>query len=407
MSRATRFLFASSVVCGLLTSHVQAEANRRSISVHSSRNFQLMTDLPSEEADELLGRLERMLQLVSAYWGRPNRKTIRMFVINDFSAWPKEQLSQMSPDGLTMVRGGGGLTITSVRGIVGGPKLDANAIVYATSARGTPQHEAIHAYCGITFGELGPVWYSEGMAEVGKYWRENDSSVNATPDVIRHLRGSTPKPLNEIVNNPLDMTGDSWKNYAWRWALCHLLGFNSNYSPRFKPLGLSFLSGRKVSFWTVYGNQAEEIEFEYRLFLEHLVPGYRCDLCSWDWKTRFKRLRGKARATSKIQSNRGWQASRVIVTEGQHYQIEPNGEWSVAPDTEAVGAAGDANGRGTLVGVVFQDYELSDEFEIGDAPTFTAPATGKLFLRCRDDWSALADNRDALSVEIKLAPEQP
>src|SRR5262245_40526370 len=47
-----------------------------------SANFHVMTDLPRDEAEELLKRLETMLKLVSAYWGRRNPRTIEMFVVD-------------------------------------------------------------------------------------------------------------------------------------------------------------------------------------------------------------------------------------------------------------------------------------------------------------------------------------
>src|SRR5437762_1494004 len=76
----------------------------------------------------------------------------------------------------------------------------AKSLVFAVADRGTPQHESVHAYCGQTFGTTGPLWYSEGMAEMGNYWREGDRSVNIHPGVLEYLRNSPPKSLNDIVN---------------------------------------------------------------------------------------------------------------------------------------------------------------------------------------------------------------
>lgn len=370
--------------------------------LYTSRNFQLYTDIPQLGAEELLERLETMLKLVSAYYGRPLRKQIRMYVVDELGQWPAEELAKMDPGGLQSIRTGGGLTVTAVRSVAGGgPKLDADAIVYAISGHGTPQHEAVHAYCGITFGEVGPVWYSEGMAEIGKYWKEGDRGVNAGPEVIRYLQSVPRKPLNEIVNNPLERTGDSWQNYSWRWALCHLLSFNENYAARFKPLGMALLNGRNASFDQVYGSQLQEIEFEYALFIQDVEPGYRNDLCSWDWKTRFKPLSGKAQNLVKIDAQKGWQASRVTVKSGTVYSISTEGTWTL--DGESLSAAGDDSGRGCLVGVVFDDYSLSESFDLGGTETFTAPVDGQLYLRCRSDWGKITLNKGTVTVRIKLA----
>lgn len=369
--------------------------------LYKSNNFQLMTDISKAEAEQLLEDLEVMLKLVAEYWGRRNRMPIRMFVIQDFANWPPEQLNQMAPEGVQSVREGGGLTITRVLS-VGGQKVNSEAIVYATSEHQTPQHEAIHAYCGINFGSTGPVWYSEGMAEVGKNFRKGERGVNAGEYVIQYLKSQDPKPLNDIVNNPLERTGDSWQNYAWRWVLCHMLGSNKNYSARFKPLGLALLADKKVSFDRVYGMQAQEIEFEYNLFLNDLEPGYRCDLCSWDWKAKFRVPSGNTTAFSKINADAGWQPSRAQVRSGETYSVSTEGDWRLGKETQPVSAKGNEDGSGCLVGIIFDDYSLSEPFEIGEAESFTAPQDGQLFLRCRDNWGSLADNQGTINVRIGL-----
>ncbi len=277
------------------------------------------------------------------------------------------------------------------------PTIDADAIVFAVSRRGTPLHEAIHAYCGLTFGSTGPVWYSEGMAEVGKYWRDGDKGVNATPEVIDYLKSRPAKPLREIVDNPLEQTGDSWQNYAWRWVVCHLLGYNGNYSDRFKPLGLAMMAEKNTGFDDAYGTQFREIEFEYHLFLKDVEPGYRCDLCTWDWKTRFKPLAGTAVTVARVDAQKGWQASRVTVTAGQSYTVTIDGEWS----TGSADATDDAH-VGSLIGVLFNDYELSEPFALSAKEPFVSPGDGKLYLRCLDDWGRLADNSGTKTVRIKL-----
>jgi hypothetical protein len=392
-----------SLVClfGLVDSELQAQ--RKSVDsgpkLYRSKTFQVYTDLPEEQARELVDRLETMIRLVSGYYGRPCRKTIRMYVVDDFANWPAEDLAKLSPEGLDSIRGEGGLTATRVTAVRGGPKLDADSIVYASSKHGTPMHEAIHAYCGLTFGSTGPVWYSEGMAELGKYWRENDSSVNASPYVIEYLKSNPPKPLKEVINNPLERTGDSWQNYAWRWVICHLLSTNPNYKQRFKPLGIALMTSDTASFDKVYGTQFDEIEFEYRLFLKNLEPGYRCDLTSWDWKSRSRPLTGNARTQARIVAGQGWQPSRARVQAGTTYAVAAEGTWTLGEGT-SVSAAGDETGRGRLVGVIFADYTLGEPFEIGDAETFTAPGDGQLFLRCRDAWGRIAENEGTITVRI-------
>lgn len=369
------------------------------VQTYSSTNFRLVTDLPPKEAEELLQRLETMLRLVSGYFGKRNIRTIDMYVARDFDSWPASVLATLDPLSVEMVRAGGGVTHAQTA-LLRGQAVDAQAVVYATADHGTPQHEAVHAYCALAFGSTGPVWYSEGMAEVGQYWRDGEKGVNAMPEVIEYLQRSEPKPLDEIVNSPLETTGDSWQNYAWRWALCHLLGHNENYTDRFKPLGLAMLNRQNFDFWQVYGSQATEIAFEYLFFLQHMEPGYRVDLCSWDWKSKF----GPPRSTGsvcKVSAGRGWQASKFKLTAGKTYAYEVNGEWQLAADGAKLTADGDEVGAGRLVGCVFSDYELTAEIDLGASGEFTAPADGGLFVRCRDGWGALADNKGSVSLRLR------
>ncbi|MCA9113539.1 MAG: hypothetical protein KDA79_00520 [Planctomycetaceae bacterium] len=371
---------------------------------YKSANFLLHTDLPKEEAGELLERLEKMLALISRYWGQPNRQVIECYVVRDLSKWPPGVLD---PSGVASIRARAGVTITQK--VTLGNRFQAKAVVYAVADRGTPQHEAVHAYCAQTFGTTGPVWYSEGMAEMGQYWRDDDFSVNAHDIVIRYLRSSEEKKsMNEIVNGD-EQTGDSWENYAWRWALCHLLASNTNYQKRFQPLGMGLLLERpEISFNKVYGPMAREISFEYLFFLNHVEQGFRADLCSWDWKAKYRAPRGRSGLVARIEADHGWQPSRLKAKAGEEYAYSASGTWRTGKDAEPVNADGAADGTGRLMGVIFDDenYTLGEPFELGKYGRFKAEADGNLLLRCGDGWGALADNSGRLTVKLKSYDEK-
>ncbi len=206
-----------------------------------------------------------MLTLISKYWGRPPAGVIECNVVRDLSRWPAGRLD---PEGVAKIQEEAGVTLTQTL-TLGGQKVAAKAVVYAVAKSGVAQHEAVHAYCGQSFGTCGPLWYAEGMAEMGQYWRPGEASVRIHPIVLEYLQNTRPQSLNDIVNthSARNLTGDSWQNYAWRWALCHLLANNTNYRDRFRPLGLGFLTEQKVSFEETYGPMAKEISFEYLFFV--------------------------------------------------------------------------------------------------------------------------------------------
>lgn len=363
-----------------------------------STHFLVHTDLPSKEAHELLSRLETMLGLISKYWGFPPVGIIECYVVKDLHVWPAGSLH---PAGQAKIAEEAGVTLSESL-TQGNKTVATKAVVYAFADRGTPQHEAVHAYCAQTFGKTGPLWYSEGMAEMGQYWYRNDAGVHCHPFVVQYIRSNRPKPLSAILSEQ-SITGDSWQNYAWRWALCHLMENNTNYKPRFRPLGLGYLTGQRVSFAETFGPMAAEIAFEYRFFLKHLDEGYRVDLCSWDWKHKFKEPAGGVAICSRTVANRGWQASGALVSPDKKYDYSASGRWQLAKTAEPAAADGDAQGAGRLEGVIFNDFQLSEPFALGAYGSFAPPAEGQLFLRCRDKWNELADNKGLMSVKIKVS----
>lgn len=375
---------------------------------YTSKNFLIHTDLPPAEAQDLLKKLEVMLALIAEYWGRPPSGIIECYVVKDLSNW---QNVPLDANGLASIEGGAGVTIS--RTMTRGDAFVAKSVVYAVADRGTPQHEAVHAYCVQAFGRTGPVWYSEGMAEMGQYWRQGDKSVNAHDVVIDYLRKAEPKSLNEIVNG-VERTGDSWENYAWRWALCHLLANNPNYASRFRPLGLGILTKSDMTFESTYGTMAKEISFEYLHFLKHVEKGYRVDLCHWDWKAKFKPNRNGVPVSPKVDAAHGWQPSKLTLVKDDEYEYSCTGTWATDKAGNLVDAGGGTGGAGKLVGVIMRDYELGQPFDLGAYGSFTAAADGDLYLRCQDQWNEIADNKGKLSVRLKvkgkgtpLAPPTP
>jgi hypothetical protein len=368
---------------------------------YESAHFLVHTDMNGKEAKALLVRLETMLTLISKYWGRPlGGGPIEMFVVEDLRAWPPRSLD---PVGRAKIESGGGVTLTQTL-TLGSEKVAAKSVVYAVAQRGVAQHEAVHAYCGQSFGTAGPLWYAEGMAEMGNYWRQDDTAVHIFPVVLHHLQHAEPQTLNDIVNvnSERNMTNDSWQNYAWRWALCHLLANNPNYSSRFRPLGLGFLTEQRVSFEETYGSMAKEIDFEYLFFVKHIDDGFRVELCAWDWKKKSKPLIDET-ARVRVDAHKGWQASGLTLRSGRSYDYSASGAWQIVKDGPNLSADGDDSGGGRLEGVLFKDFKLSEPFPLGTYGAFEAPGDGQLFLRCRDRWGELADNKGALNVRLRVS----
>ncbi len=403
--RALPFCFA--VVAFCLSAAAQAPRDTlREPADYRSAHVLLHTDLAPDDARALLARFETILGLIAKYWGQPLAGELECYVVDQLDAWPAGVLS---PLGRAKIANRSGVTTTqtiSNRGRF----IRGKSIVYATARDSTPQHEIVHAYCGQTFGGTGPLWYSEGMAELGQFWQEGQRGVQVKQHMVDYLHSLAALSAQEIVaDDAADgeakagaQTGDSWQAYARRWALCHLLVNNENYAGRFRALGLNYLSGAKPRFEQVFAGQLDEIDFELREFTAHVEQGYRADLCRWDWQRKFQDA-AKTQTSARILAQRGWQPSGAILKEGQQYAYAASGTWRSAADAEATKADGDFRGQGRLEGVVLSDFQLSEPFPLGENGTFTAPEDGRLYLRCRDDWNALADNSGFVNVKIRGA----
>jgi hypothetical protein len=292
------------------------------------------------------------------------------------------------------------------------------------------EHELVHAYCHLTFGTCGPEWYKEGMADVAARSGRGGGAVNCPPEVVRLLRQERGKSIRDIViarrfTEPIadrmdeiheaQSTGDLAKNqwlaaddeivakarqsYDWSWSLCHFLCNNPNYRDRFRMLGMGYLSQSDVSFQQLFGPVADQLMFEYGLFLRDVDNGYRVDLCGWDWQQEFLEIEATETISSLVKASWGYQPSRLLVSAGQEYDYTAVGSWTTGAGRLETSADGDDNGRGRLIGVILQGYSLGEPFELGAGGSFVARNGGRLYLRCGDAWHELGDNAGRVTIQ--------
>jgi hypothetical protein len=360
-----------------------------------TRNFVIHTDLTEEEAKTLLERMETLLRQLSNYWGRPMKGTIECFVVRDFNNFPPETVDSRGMDGIKTAEG-----VTLMSTMPNGKCNTVKSFIYSNARPEVVLHELVHAYCHQTFGHIGPIWYNEGMAEMGHYWKDGDHSVHVEPREIEFLRDNPPISLAATLSST-QVTGDSWQNYASRWSLCHFLVHNPNYASEFRSMGRRILKGKDANFEQTYAHSADKLWFEYRLFLKHIDQGYRVDLCAWDWDKKFVSLSSGRAVTTTVKAGRGWQPSGLRVNPAMQYIYAASGDWHIASQPLAVNAQGDGRGRGRLVGILMKDYQLSEEFELSDQGLLSMTTGGDLYLRCRNDWKELAGDSGQISVRFE------
>lgn len=365
-----------------------------------SRHFAFMSDVSDRQAQIILDKLETMTELLTQYFQRAPQGPVEGFVVRDLSHWPEGVL--VEPYGIAKIREGAGICFSRSLG------SQRRATLYSCADHGVIQHECTHGLCHLMFGSTGPTWLAEGVAEMGQYWKKDQREVDVGPTVMTYLQKTpTKKRLLEIAI-PGRQDAGTWRDYAWRWALCHLLANNPNYAPRFKPLAVALMQQQEgVSFASVYGPVAKEISFEYDLFLQSLDNGYRADLCAWQWQVKAKPIPPGRHASTTVKADYGWQASGMLLSKDKSYEVRSVGEWAVNSQAGPVTADGDAQQRGRLEAVIFHDFQLTPVIPLGTSTRFTAPADGQLILRCRDDWNQLSDNEGELRVHVREASLMP
>jgi hypothetical protein len=362
-----------------------------------SAHFAFMTDVSDREWAILSEKLERMVKALETFLGRKMAGMVEGFVARDLGKFPSGMIDE--PFGIEKIRRGEGVCVNSRLG------QQRHARLYSCADHGVIQHECVHGICHLTFGSTGPTWLSEGLAELGNYWKEGDRAIDLPAPVVGYLQNAEPKRKLLQIAVPGRTESGTWQDYAWRWALCHLLANNPNYSKNFVPLAIALMEEKQgASFESTYGPLAREVSFEYDQFLNTLGNGYRSDLTAWPWNAKFQKLGSSGEVKVKIKAQGGWQASKVLVDAGAAYDITADGMWKIAAAGQSLDANGEADGRGQLVAAVFSDFTLSKEIPIGRQATLKPPTSGQLFLRCVDTWTELADNDGEVTVMIRRAP---
>jgi len=364
-----------------------------------NEHFIVHTDLSDRSAKILLAKLGLTYKRLFRYYGKQPKEPIECFVVHDQTQWADS--NEIPKHAFAKIAEGAGVTTLTRVGKY--PK----SIVYSCDDHGIVQHEAVHAFCNMTFGTSGPIWYAEGMAEMGLYWRPEEQDVQIEPIVIDYLTRSKHKKLEEIIK-PNQRTGDSWEAYAWRWALCHLLASNKNYDRKFKRLGIDMMNGEDVSFESRFGGVQKKIAFEYEQFIRNFDNGYRVDLCVWDWSVKPQAMTDESKIKVEVLAKSGWQSTPIKIKKGVTYEFvdSEKSKWKIGSSGEFLSADGDALGNGKLVAVIYKDYELSKPIELGKRGSFRAPETGQLFLRCRDKWTAIEDNEGSITVHFRKKPRK-
>ncbi|MCA9258674.1 MAG: hypothetical protein KDA61_05725 [Planctomycetales bacterium] len=399
---------------------------------YRSRHVLLHTDVGDEPASELLKRLEATLGYASRYWRRPAKGMLECYVAKHVDAWPADALPH--PLARLAISRIGGVT-TTLPGL-NRAKGSARPICYARAEDGIPEHEIVHAYCLASFGRCGPTWYKEGMAELARLGGDRRPDVRCPAEYIEFFRTQPPRTIASIVHQGETTAGISrslrevasqleqadqsqdalvhWTEshaeevtkaldaYRWNWALCHFLAHNENYAREFRRLGRALLEGREANFDATYADVQQQMEFEFRQFVQHVDVGLRADLCRWDWGTPCQKLRGSEECEKRILAHRGYQASGVALQAGARYAYRCRNA-ACAPRSQIGPKEQTTLGEYPLEAAILSDRQLGEPFILQRRGTFVANSTGPMYVRLHGKWTDIGDVRGAIHLVVGAA----
>lgn len=289
-------------------------------------------------------------------------------------------------------------------------------------------HEGVHCFMFTVFGNAGPPWYMEGLAEyLGTHRLENGrlmmgympknrdevpewGRVRIIQDAVAQRRALRLKSVIELPPTAHRETGP----YAWCWAAVTLLDRHPRYRDRFHQL-IKWVAKPDFNerFYKLFEPDWQELCEEWQLLVANMEYGYDVERCAVDFTPGKPLASAGGKAT--VAADRGWQNSGVRLEAGHTYQLTASGRYQVASQPKVWWCEPGGvsiryyQGRplGMLLAAVRPDHPepnsttaLLRPKAIGLGATLTPQESGTLFLKINDSAGELDDNAGMVAVQI-------
>lgn len=289
-------------------------------------------------------------------------------------------------------------------------------------------HEGTHAFVFHHFGDCGPAWYMEGLAELLGTHHLSDGvltlgyfpvSSAAVPLwgriklVQDAVQAGNARSIAEIMSYQADAELETLV-YAWCWALCAFLDGHPRYRDRFRQLpGELKNADFNRRFLIRMEDDWQWLHLEWQAFLANLDFGYDLARNAIE-PLPAEPLMGASKSVT-IAADRGWQSSGIHVEAGERYQLTATGRYQVAkkPKTWWCEPPGVTIRyyRGRPLGMLLAAIVPDDDNDvaawrgtaIGASAELAAEHSGTLYLRINDAPGELSDNAGSLEVRVSAA----
>lgn len=310
-------------------------------------------------------------------------------------------------------------------------------------------HEGVHGFMNHFFGQCGPDWYMEGLAELlaTHHWDGKNKKLtiahfpkNAEEspgwgriDLLQKLCGENQARSFESVLKSMKFDDrDDTPAYAWSWAAAAFLYGHSRYREVLRD-SVCEISQRRFTdqiLEKIRAVSSHRLDLEWSNFVANLEYGFDFERGAIPFFSEPKFL-GPQPLALEIPADRGWIATGIMLEQGKTYTLRSKGRVQLAKET-----SGRESGKiwwsepegitlrydrgfplGTLIGCVvprdipgqsskepreFLDREhgFFHPFPIGSQFRWTAEQNGALFLRINDSNGELEDNAGSFSASL-------
>jgi len=397
----------------------------------AGRRLTLYTDVPSSpEVDELPALFEAALPQWAAYFGvektLPADWHVDGFLMRDGEKFAEAGLI---PAHLPQFK----------HGFAIGPNVWLFEQPVTYYRRHLLLHEGTHAFMHTQFGNCGPPWYMEGMAEIfgthaiadGKLLtryiprnRDEVPQLGRVKLVHDAIAGGRRLTLAEIMNYGTQAHLEN-EPYAWCWALCAWLDGHPRYQGRFRRMQKYVDQPTRFNdeFKKLFLADMATMAREWSVFADGLE--YAVDIPRTVIDFRPGRPLAPSGASVTVAADRGWQSSGVRLEAGKTYNLTATGRYQIARSTDKSGTVkpwpcepGGVTIRyyhGKPLGILLASVE-PDHLPVGTPPPMLTPEvvglgatlaptrTGTLYFRVNDSYGELGDNGGSLTVTVTQAP---
>ena len=297
-------------------------------------------------------------------------------------------------------------------------------------------HEATHWIVWRLYGGGGSPWFMEGMAEMQGTHSLTDGrlKLGVLPSSRELVSGwGRLRMIDETLNQGAapsmseilaygNQREDHVIRYAWSWAACVFFTNHPKYGPVLRELydkKLDYSNSLSFKFKKRLAAEWADVLVDWNAFVSDLDFGYdlqRSRFVSGD-NTKRRKLNGGVIVNFPLETDRGWQATGIMLEIGKPVRITCSGKYILKKPT----SQSDSNWvvepqgvtyeffRGNPLGCVIASVVPRDEVDqterwktirIGRETEIVPDAVGELFLKVNEPSKGLWDNAGSISTEI-------